>query len=719
MLRKFAILTFLILAISSAYSAKVGFALSGGGARGFAHVGMLKVLEENGIHPDYISGTSIGALVGGLYSIGYNAAQMESLFTNTDWNSIYNDDWKRNELYIGQKRWAPYGNAYFRLDNKWNLQLPQSVIIGNKINLELFRIFSPASKTQDFKNLPIPFTCVATDLVSGHLKAFDSGSLMQSIRASMSIPSILQPFPLNNTLYIDGGVSQNLPGKQVKEMGADYIIGFKVNSSLRTADQLQGMIHVLDQTVNIGITSKVDEEISYCDYIFDPELDAFSASSFSDVKAIIQAGEAYAREHLYEIKALAKLLNTNNTGYSQTSLPVLKKVSFNRVTIQGNVNISSAKVREYIGLEDNHKYTIDEIINSIHQAWNSQLFDIIYPVLEPDGNDMVLKVFVKEKERKYLAANFSYNRDDEFVAGAVLSLQNYIMRNSHLFAELKLAGKHELNVDFVKNFGEDFGIYYRLFPYINEKMIYFYNDDHDKITSARSMEYGLTSGIGLYARKSLVLEGYGYSYSTKLYREISVSDTLEKTVAISGIGFKAYHESLDDYVFPKSGMKAFLKTSFAKENVFSEETVNKLEFDCKVYRPLSRYASALLGIQYGSHFKDNSQSSFDPFYLGGLDYFAGFPHYEKSAPYYKLAQAGLVLNPFDSFFVTTKLQALNYANNDVWIGQKGFILGGVLELGLKTYLGPVRIAGAISDDNLFQFYADFGFTNDIFHFSRR
>jgi len=719
MYHKTLLIALLLIAFSAAAAVKVGYALSGGGARGFAHIGMLKVLEENGIRPDYISGTSIGALIGGLYAIGYNATQIESIFVSTDWDNMYSDNWKRDELYIGQKRWAPYGNAFFRLDERWTPQLPQSVIIGNRINLELFRLFSPAYSISDFSQLPIPFTCVATDLVSGKLTAFNSGSLMQGIRASMSIPSILQPFPLNKTLYIDGGISQNLPGKQVKDMGAEYVIGLKVNSSLRTANQLQGIIHVLDQTVNIGITSKVNDELSYCDYIFEPKLEEFSATSFKNVKDIIKAGEAYAREHLEDIKLLARDCGVNENISSDLLLPVVTKVSFTQISIEGNTNLSSAKIREYLNLETNHIYSPSKIIEHFHQAWNSQLFDIIYPVLEPVGNGFMMKVIVKERERKYLAMNFSYNREDEFVAGAVLSLQNYYMKNSHLFAEVKIAGKHELNIDFVKNFGDTYGIYYRLFPYINEKKIYFYNDDHDIITSARSLEYGLTSGIGIFARKTLVLEGYGYSYRTNLYREIAISDTLEKSVTISGIGFKAYHESLDDYIFPKNGLRAMIKTSFAREDILSEETSNKLTMDCKLYRPLSKNASALLGIQYGSHFNGNNQSSFDPFYLGGLDNFAGFPYYEKSAPFYKFFQTGIVLNPVSSFFITTKLQALNYASSDVLNDQKKFIFGGILELGLKTPLGPVRVAGAISENNVMQYYLEVGYTNDIFHFSRR
>lgn len=720
MFRRLLSCIFLLIFLCSIKAVKVGYALSGGGARGFAHVGMLKVLEEVGIHPDYISGTSIGALVGGLYSMGYNAAEIESVFVNTNWKEVFSDDWNRNELYIGQKRWSPYGNVFFPLDNKWTPQLPQSVITGNRINLELFRILSPASGIDDYKNLPISFSCIATDLVTGELAVFDSGSLMQGIRASMSIPSILQPFPLNNTLYIDGGISQNLPGKQVKEMGADFVIGFKVNSSLRNQEKLQGLIHVLDQTINIGITNKLNEEIEYCDQILEPDLAKYSATRFSNVKEIIDAGEAFAREHIDELYELAFKLNFDEAK-QEAILPLESPKHFriSRIKAQGNQYISSSKIKQYTGLSNFSTYTVEEIVQGIDRAWNSQLFNIIYPVLYPDEDRYLLRIFVKERERKYLAMNFTYDRENEFVAGGVLSLHNYIMKNSHILLEAKLGGKYELNIDLVKNFGETYGIYYRLFPYLNEKRIYFYDDEHSKTNSARSLEYGISTGIGLYARKSIVIESYGFTYSTIINKEIAVSDTLDQSQTISGVGFKVYHESLDDFSFPQSGVRALLKTSFSKNQVLSDESINKLRLEVIAYKPISKRVSALFGTKIGSHFLKKDQSCYDPYYLGGLDAFAGFPLYEKSAPFYRLFEAGVVCNPIKSFFITSKIQFISFSYEDKIIPNNGLEADAVIEAGLKTFLGPVKAAVAISEGSPWQFYLELGYINDIFLFSRR
>jgi NTE family protein len=717
--RRLLVSLLLLLIIGSLGARKIGYALSGGGARGFAHIGILKVLEEVGIKPDYISGTSMGALVGGLYAMGYKATQIESLFVNTDWDEFLNDDWNRDELYIGQKRWAPYGNAFFRIDNSWKPQLPQSVIIGNRINLELFRMFASASEVSNFKDLPIPFTCIATDLVDGELKVFDHGSLMQGIRASMSIPSILQPFPSNNTLYIDGGISQNLPGKQTKDMGADFVIGFKVNTGLKQQDSLTGIIQVLDQTINIGITNNLNEQLAYCDYILEPDLSGFSATKFNDVKKIITAGENYAREHLKEITALANKSEPDSLSVEAFKLLLRPQIfHINKISVVGGNHIHPTKIREYAGLAPDKTYSDNEIINGMKQAWNSQLFDIIYPVLEKKDDGYLLEIYVQERERKYLAANLTYDREDEFSAGAVLSLHNLILKNSRLIAELKLGGINELNFDFVKNFGDSYGIYYRMFPYTEEKRIYFYQN-HNKVTSARSLELGVTSGIGLFAGKLFVVEGYGFTYHTNLYREIAISDTLEKSINVSGIGIKAYHESLDDYVFPRSGVKAIAKSSFASDDILSDVTANRFRLEGIAYKIISLKLSGLAGMHIGSHFKSKSNAGFDPYYLGGLDNFAGYGYYEKSAPYFRLLQVGLVAVPVENLFITAKLQFLTYSNTDNWFSNNISMTCGVLEVGFKNYLIPVKIAAALAGDGEAKYYLSIGYTGDIFHFSRR
>ncbi|MGC9362900.1 MAG: patatin-like phospholipase family protein, partial [Candidatus Syntrophosphaera sp.] len=169
----------------------LGYALSGGGARGFAQIGILKVLEEEGVYPDQISGTSMGAVIGSLYAMGHSAVEIEQILLSLDINDLMLDRYEREDIYIGQKRWPQYGNITLYMGSDWIPRLPSSLYVGNKLNLTLARLAFSASNCRDFTELPIPFTSVATDLVSGDPVIFDGGSLMQAVRASVSVPSMM------------------------------------------------------------------------------------------------------------------------------------------------------------------------------------------------------------------------------------------------------------------------------------------------------------------------------------------------------------------------------------------------------------------------------------------------------------------------------------------------------------------------------------------------
>jgi NTE family protein len=375
---KVLIAVILLFAVNGMLSAKkLGYALSGGGARGFAHIGVLKVLEEEGIKPDYIAGSSIGAFIGAFYAMGYSAAEIEQICMGLDWDYLTQDIHFREDLYIGQKRWSPYGNAVFELSDSWIPRLPSSVYVGNRINLALFQLFAAASQVASFDDLPIPFACNATNLLTGEAQNFRNGSLMQALRASMSIPSLVKPFWIEDKVFIDGGVSQNLPGELLHEMGADTVIGLKVNSTLRTNDNLNNLIEVLDQTINIGITRKLNDHLDCIDLLLEPELNSFTARDYRDIAAIIAAGEKSTRENIEAIRAYKKTL-TETTETKITSpkqfYRALDSFYIVSIPVHGNQFQSKAKVREYTGLHPGKTYTTKEIFEACQKAWNSQAF---------------------------------------------------------------------------------------------------------------------------------------------------------------------------------------------------------------------------------------------------------------------------------------------------------------------------------------------------------
>ncbi|MCK9309447.1 MAG: patatin-like phospholipase family protein [Candidatus Cloacimonetes bacterium] len=717
---------FLFASLAVLNAQKIGYALSGGGARGFAHIGVLKVLEEEGIKPDYIAGSSIGAIIGALSAMGYSAAEIEDLCLAMNWEYLTQDIHLREDLYIGQKRWAPYGNAVFELSDTWVPRLPSSVYVGNRINLELFKLFAPASQVSSFDDLDIPFACNATNLINGKAKSFRSGSLMQALRASMSIPSLVKPFDIDGNIYIDGGVSQNLPGELLHEMGADVVIGCKVNSSLRSSEQLHNLIEVLDQTINIGITRNLNDHLDFIDLLIEPELDDFTATDFKLVPQIIAAGEKSTRDHLDVIKAYYTKLKAEYRDSIRTTEPPSSRFNrqldtFNIVSVQvhGNKYLSAAKVHEYTELRIGREYSTSEIYKGCRTAWNSQAFSTIYPVLErlTDAN-YILHVYVKEKERKQLAINLTYNSEDKLSAGVVVELNNSLLKNSKLLTEVKLGGKNELNIDYVKNFGEEWGAYYRIFPYVNEKTFYNYKDHH-KTDSVNSLEWGITTGLGVFAKDILIGEFFLYGNQTRLYNEISETPSLPLHTTVSGFGVKGYHESLDDYIFPTKGSRVMAKFNFARNASISDYLYSNLQAKCELYIPLPRYFSLGGSIDFGTHFNESEDIQYDHFIIGGADGFMGYSRNEVSASHYQIVTMGITAKPYKRWLFHMGAQGLRYSEKELWGIEKDWEYCGYVGIGHANSIMPVRLNIAFNEAGKVNSLFSLGYDFDIFKFSRK
>ena len=689
---------------------KVGLALSGGGSRGLAQIGILKVIDELGIKIDYIAGTSMGAVIGGLYAMGYSAIEIEEMILNNDFDNIFDETISREDLYIGQKRWMPYANYYFDLDDRFRPRLPEALFSGSKLINTLFDYTYAASNINEFNELPIEFKCVATNIITGEIKVFEKGNLHEVMRASMSVPSILEPMRLDSELYIDGGIRANMPSEIVKEMGADIIIGLQLSSELRTKENLDNLIKVLDQTINFSMTDNVIKSIDLCDILIKPELSELSNYNFSNIKQIIDLGEIAARKHINELKKLP-------SGEERKFVNATPhKISFTKISVVGNEHLSNAKIKEYVGLKTSTSYSKKDILESVKGAYNSQFFKYLYPVINYVNEEYELILKVKERNRKRLGFALSSNTDQEVVVGLTLELNNYIQHNSKLLINAQIGDKNELNVDYVKNFGKHWGIYFRAFPYIKEQNLYSYGEDHTKTNSVYSVEYGATSGIGFYAKNSIAAELYGYSFRSRLYKHIGEFENSE--FYSSGLGIKLYHESLDDYIFPMHGVQFLAKLSTAREGIYSDVGNKKFYSKLRMLMPFGNTFSVKYQFEYGSHF-DSKEEEFDPFYIGGMDSFLGLYPAEKSAAIYKINTIAMRFNPIKNLFCDIQFNVLQLGDIDYWTPEDDFFKAAGIKLGYNTFLGSIRIGAAIDEDKEDHFYFSFGYNFDPFEFSRR
>lgn len=696
---------------------RLAYVFSGGGARAYAHIGVLKVLEQNGIQPDLITGTSMGAVVGALYAMGYNASDVERLLLDFSHKQMLDDSFHRKELYIGQKRWAPYGPLNLEVGPNYEPRIPSSIWVGNNLNLELAKMLAPSGGIIDFDQLPIPFGCVATDLISGEAVFFREGNLMQAVRSSLSIPSLIQPFELDGRVFIDGGVSQNFPIAEAWEMGAEYIIGIKTNSALRKRKDLNNFVHVLDQTINIGMTRNVELGLGECDLLLEPDLEGFGTLDYDLASQIIAVGEEYALSHLEAILAFKKALALENKTKEVNQLTEPGKRELKGIGTLGNQHLSLAKIKDYLGLEIGKKYSIEQIIDACRNAWNSQLFQVIYPVIDNEDGAWVVTLHIKEQARRQLGIQLSYNSEDGVKAGALFKMNNILLKNSTLQAAVTLGGISEYNLDYVKNFGQLWGSYFRVFQFFTEKRKYYYDDDFRKTASVKAKELGINFGVGVFASKYLAAEGFLYSFRTTLSRDVSSVAEIDSLYLISGMGLKMYHESLDDYYFPMSGFKSRLKFNFSRSIQLSDYVYSKVLSQNVLYIPLNHWFSLKSGFETGSWFGGHEINA-DPFYEGGSTGFMGYQKYELSAPVYKVVEAGLTANAGKGFFSWLGVQGLNIDKVDYWGAKQKFIWCGYAGLGYKSPLGPLKFTIAAREKGHINYYLNLGFDLDVFHFSR-
>ena len=697
---------------------KLALVLSGGGARGFAHVGLLKVLDELGIEVDYIFGTSMGAIIGGLYAAGFSGLEIEEIVVNIDWNHLMNDSVPRGELSFIQKKWLPMGNFFFPLNDRLRPSLPQGMILANNIHLQLFYETWRVAHVYDKSQLPIPLVSVATDLVTGEKVIIRTGAIADAMRASASMPSIFIPFEFQNRFLIDGGITQNFPADIAKEMGNDIILGFKVNTEMAEREELTTVWTVLNQTLNIGQTFRQNLAVPYADLVITPNLDGFTTLGFSDSAEIIKAGYLAALMYIDDLKAIADSLSDfPRKDRNHNFLP--DKVKFNSINVIGNNYLSSSAVRDYLGLSSNVYYSRDDILDAFNRAYNTELFDQVYPNIKQIGNNYYLYVFVNERNRRHLGINLLYNDHDQLVIGSILNMRNVFLKNSNLLVNLEMGGRSALEIDYTKYFDNNYWLYYRLFPYIKEDKIYIYNEEHRRIRSYNLIEGGITAGIGVHATQNTIIEPYIYHYRLEFRRNIADEDLFDKMFYASGMGLKMYYENVNTFPFYTRGMRFFTKLSGARENDLSEVGYNKIMSRLSIAQPINKNLSFLFSTEYASFFGHDPIPQ-DPFYIGGINNFIGLHYREISAPVYRIFCVGFRYNPRNNLFIDLKANLLNYGNTDEWPLMEYSSTGVGVILGYNApFVGPMRFGVAMNQNSRFLTYMSIGYDFDSFFLSRR
>ncbi|OHD71216.1 MAG: hypothetical protein A2W19_10565 [Spirochaetes bacterium RBG_16_49_21] len=615
---------------------KVGLVLSGGGAKGIAHIGVLKIIEKSGVHIDYIAGTSMGSIVGGLYASGYTAAMLEKMVLTIDWDDMLEDAVSRRSVSIDEKydHDKYIGSLQIRKDG---IQLPTGYKRGQKLTSLLSRLTLHVQDIKDFGKLPIPFRCVATDIVTGDAYILAKGYLPDALRASMSIPSIFTPIEIDGHLLVDGGVVRNLPVSDAHEMGADFIIAVDVSAPLYKKDELKSIITIMDQVTSFLGARSTKEQQLLSDILIEPDIKGFTAAEFTRGRELIAVGEAAGRRMLPELAALASAQKKFPAEEKEvTPVKIITKLNITKIDIRGLQHVSRNLVMGKLLINLPKSMTPDELMQAVARVYASGFFERVTYQIESDESKKEgtrLIVSVVESSGIFLKLGFSYDTDLNAAVLGNITIRNLAGQGSKISLDVRLSefpgilGSYFIHTGIRKpgiGFGakirfDRFNIYtYRLGDIQN--VYNYYNTGADLIIQAVLFNY---TAIGAGVQKDL----------TFIRTQIAPSDPLKNDIeALNYYGYLML-DNLDDTLYPGSGVQLYGEAKYVTSNLTMLSNPDQFPFFLKYtvkikgYIPLyPKLASLHLGVTGGFI------NAHEPYYLY-YNILTGLSIYRNSIPF--------------------------------------------------------------------------------------
>lgn len=711
---------------------KVGLVLSGGGAKGFAHIGVLKAIEEAGVRIDYIGGTSMGAIVGALYASGYSAKELDSIFRNTDFNKLIQDEIPRGAKTLYEKEDQERYALTLPFDN-FKVKFPSGISRGQNVYNLLARLMQHVGDIKDFNELPIPFFCIATNIETGEVVVLDKGYLPEAISASGAFPSLFEPVEIDGMLLLDGGIVNNYPIFKVKKMGADVIIGSDVQDALSDRKKLTSATDILFQINNYRTVNDMKIKAKETDIYIKPDIQPFTVISFEEGAKIIESGELAGKEKLDELKRLASKQAKNN---NRKKVVIVNEDSLliNKVSFSGNERYTRAYLKGKLRLKLDEKTSYKKFNQGIDNLSATNNFSAIRYRLKDDEDGKELLVKIKEKEtRTYLRMAVHY--DDLYKSAALVNIKRKQLLFDDDVASLDVILGDNLRYNF--EYYLDKGFYWSLG--MNSRYNGFSKDVSFTLLQQETgiedievdrLEVEVKDFTNQIYLQTVVREEFAFGiglehkylrYESETIQQDSENITFENSHIYSTFGFLKL-DTYDNRHFPTKGVffegdfhlylystdfiNSFDQYSIGKARFgFATPIINKVAFNFQTEGGFTLgntdYNSLdfLLG-GYGNNLINN----FIPFY--GYDFISfGGDSYVKA----------LFALDYEFFNKNHFVFAANYSNaaDDIFKSGEWFTTpdfsGYAIGYGLETLLGPVEIKYTWSPENKAQWFFNLGF----------
>ncbi|MCF8371002.1 MAG: patatin-like phospholipase family protein [Bacteroidales bacterium] len=702
---------------------KIGLVLSGGGAKGFAHLGAIKVLEEAGIQVDVISGTSIGSIVGGFYAMGYPVEFIDSLVRHANWQYLLTDEINRNDMALYEKEIQDL--YFFQLPfSEGKFSLPGGLIAGRNL-LNFFTRYSfPVHNQEDFTQFPRPFACIAADAITGEVVVLDHGYFPDAIRASMSIPTLFDPVEMDGHLLVDGGLINNFPVQEAINLGADIIIGIDVqNPTFSTKDEiLANPTRILTQAGNILRQPLFDKNLRLCDYYIRPDIAGFSSSSFQDVDTLIKRGEDAARKMLPVFKQLAESLNRISPPVisPKTKYPV-DSILINHVIISGLNELEIEQFLSIIEVEEGHSYLIADISHKIDRAYQHILYQKIDYRLQENTEGEGYELIVKVLQNSTHGFNLGLHFDNYFNASVRMNVvyRNVTRRNGRLSFSGELGENHYFKAEYLKDNGYKPGLYGSLGYDRREWLLY---NGKDVTTSLYTTRFCANLGVTAFFRgNGMFRVGFTPEFVNRK-RNIGfdlLSDPNKQYYSYYG---QFLVDTYTEGYYPRKGNRVFGSAKIITDNFYElegGEPILQLILRYNTVIPINKKWNAGYGLYAGEILGTNPEAGYLNFSMGGFwdEYTStNFPFFGLALMQetgYSLLATRLDLNYYPSFnnviFLRTNVGKAdsnfeNIFNGDDYIGGLG------LGYGYKSIFGPLEALITFSEENGLGFVLNLGYT---------
>jgi NTE family protein len=561
LLKKILVLTFVLPGFSFTFRLaaqrppRIGVVLSGGGAKGMAHIGILKALEEAGITPDFITGTSMGSIMGGLYSIGYTADELKQIASTADWDQLLSNKLKLDEVAYEEKDY--YGRYITDLNISGSkFELPKGLIEGQKLSMTLSTLTRNVMDINDFKDFPIPFACIAADIENGKKVVLNKGSLARSIRASMAIPTVFTPVIIDNHMLVDGGLVHNFPVDECIEMGADYIIGVYVGTDLLKKEEMTSPFNVLTQSAFILSSIDNDLQKKLVDFYIEPDLTGYSTSDFNKAAEIIEIGEKCGQKLVERFKILNDSLKAAGRVNKIIEKPKMSdSIYVTEVRVINNTNIHSGFIKDRLGIKEKSTISVSNLEKAITHLYGTGFFTKILYELKDTEEGKTLIIDVTESPDGKLRVALQYDRETGVALLLNLTYRNLLLNGSRIILEGELSENPILDINYLKYFGEGHKWGFSTGYFMRNAEIPDFNDNNmDGLLEYNYNKY-FASIESLHKKNMMIQLSYLYESAGLnpkiISNELRIIDKLKFNA--NSFMLLVDHNTLDDRYFPKHG----------------------------------------------------------------------------------------------------------------------------------------------------------------------